>query len=149
VNTQAAGSHARVAPPLPPLLRSAPGERLQARLNSDKGGLSEGVTGLKNGPARTGVRELTYRLVFMANGTQACVGASLGSFFPATCPWQSVGLALVLSVSLAAWPGLVAATLAACCPPSCLPRASKGPCIAAPNRLSSPRPSFTCPSAAP
>ncbi|KAI3430537.1 hypothetical protein D9Q98_005130 [Chlorella vulgaris] len=49
---------------------TAPGERLQARLNSDKGGLSEGVTGLKNGPARTGVRELTYRLVFMANGTQ-------------------------------------------------------------------------------
>lgn len=50
---------------------SAPGERLQARLGSgDKAGMSEGVTGLKNGPARTGVRELTYRLVFIASGTQ-------------------------------------------------------------------------------
>lgn len=51
---------------------SAPGERLQAKLQSgDKAGMSEGVTGLKNGPARTGVRELTYRLVFIASGTQA------------------------------------------------------------------------------
>ncbi|EFN51204.1 hypothetical protein CHLNCDRAFT_28165, partial [Chlorella variabilis] len=49
---------------------TAPGERLQAKLQSDKGGLSEGVTGLKSGPARTGVRELTYRLVFIASGTQ-------------------------------------------------------------------------------
>lgn len=50
---------------------SAPGERLQAKLGGgDKSGLAEGVTGLKNGPARTGVRELTYRLVFIASGTQ-------------------------------------------------------------------------------
>ncbi|PSC76526.1 DNA replication licensing factor Mcm6 [Micractinium conductrix] len=50
---------------------TAPGERLQAKLQSgDKAGMSEGVTGLTNGPARTGVRELTYRLVFIASGTQ-------------------------------------------------------------------------------
>ena len=61
--------------PRPPAVCSAPGERLQARLASgDKAGLSEGVTGLKAGPARTGVRELTYRLVFIASGTQ--VGGS-------------------------------------------------------------------------
>lgn len=35
--------------------------------------MSEGVTGLLKGPARTGIRELTYRLVFIACGTQ--VGA--------------------------------------------------------------------------
>lgn len=57
--------------PAAPIARSAPGERLQAKMGSgDKAGLSEGVTGLKNGPARTGVRELTYRLVFIASGTQ-------------------------------------------------------------------------------
>ncbi len=59
--------------------RSAPGERLQAKLGGgDKSGLSEGVTGLRNGPARTGVRELTYRLVFIASGTQVrwlCIAA--------------------------------------------------------------------------
>jgi hypothetical protein len=64
--------HTPAAPCLPHHrpTRSAPGERLQARLQTDKGGLSEGVTGLRSGPARTGVRELTYRLVFIANGTQ-------------------------------------------------------------------------------
>ncbi|KAL4448853.1 hypothetical protein ABPG77_007570 [Micractinium sp. CCAP 211/92] len=50
---------------------TAPGERLQAKLASgDKAGMSEGVTGLHKGPARTGIRELTYRLVFIACGTQ-------------------------------------------------------------------------------
>jgi DNA replication licensing factor MCM6 len=35
------------------------------------GGSGENVTGLVNGPARTGVRELTYKLAFIACGTQS------------------------------------------------------------------------------
>lgn len=50
---------------------TAPGERVQSKMgSSDRGGMSEGVTGLNKGPARTGCRELTYRLVFIACGTQ-------------------------------------------------------------------------------
>lgn len=54
---------------------TAPGERLQSRLAVDRtnvgGGSGENVTGLVNGPARTGVRELTYKLAFIACGTQS------------------------------------------------------------------------------
>lgn len=64
--------------PCPACPCSAPGERLQAKLASgDKAGMSEGVTGLTKGPARTGVRELTYRLVFIACGTQVGPGGRL------------------------------------------------------------------------
>lgn len=50
---------------------TAPGERLQTRLSGvDRSAPAEGITGLRNGPARTGVRELTYRLAFIACGTQ-------------------------------------------------------------------------------
>jgi len=50
---------------------TAPGERLQSRQSGiDRTAPSEGITGLTNGPARTGVRELTYRLAFIACGTQ-------------------------------------------------------------------------------
>lgn len=54
---------------------TAPGERLQSRLAVDRAnqtaGSGENVTGLVNGPARTGVRELTYKLAFIACGTQS------------------------------------------------------------------------------
>ena len=51
---------------------SAPGERLKSRQSGvDRAMPSEGVTGLTNGPARTGIRELTYRLAFIACGTQS------------------------------------------------------------------------------
>eukprot|EP00887_Chlorella_sp_A99_P007318 scaffold2.g7318.t1 len=49
---------------------TAPGEKLQARQATDRAGAGEGVTGLTAGVHRTGVRELTYRLVFIACGTQ-------------------------------------------------------------------------------
>ncbi|KAL4525564.1 hypothetical protein Ndes2437B_g04009 [Nannochloris sp. 'desiccata'] len=49
----------------------APGERLKTRQSGvERSAPAEGVTGLTNGPARTGVRELTYRLAFIACGTQ-------------------------------------------------------------------------------
>lgn len=77
---------------------SAPGERLQAKLGGgDKSGLSEGVTGLRNGPARTGVRELTYRLVFIASGTQVGGSAGLGM----CCAWHTL-LPLCMRVGCAA-----------------------------------------------
>lgn len=50
---------------------TAPGERLQAKQSSDRVGQGEGVTGLVAGPHKTGVRELTYRLCFIACGTQS------------------------------------------------------------------------------
>lgn len=50
---------------------TAPGERLQTKLSVDRGSGGEGVTGLVNGPARTGVRELTYKLAFVSCGTQS------------------------------------------------------------------------------
>ncbi len=51
---------------------TAPGERLQTRLAGvERGAPAEGVTGLVAGPARTGARELTYRLAFVACGVQA------------------------------------------------------------------------------
>lgn len=53
-----------------PLRCRAPGERLQVKQAAGKSELAEGVSGLTKGPARTGVRELTYRLAFIANGTQ-------------------------------------------------------------------------------
>jgi DNA replication licensing factor MCM6 len=49
---------------------TAPGERVQAKQSSDRAAQGEGVTGLVTGPARTGVRELTYRLCFIASSTQ-------------------------------------------------------------------------------
>ena len=50
---------------------TAPGERLQTKLSGvDKAPGGDGISGLKNGPARTGVRELTYKLAFIACGTQ-------------------------------------------------------------------------------
>jgi DNA replication licensing factor MCM6 len=50
---------------------TAPGERLQSKLAGvERAGPSEGVSGLTSGPARTGARELTYRLAFIACGTQ-------------------------------------------------------------------------------
>ncbi|KDD74713.1 MCM2/3/5 mini chromosome maintenance complex protein, partial [Helicosporidium sp. ATCC 50920] len=57
---------------------TAPGERLQAKLGSQgrNGTGAEGVTGLRAGPARTGVRELSYRLSFLASG---CAAAENGS----------------------------------------------------------------------
>ena len=64
------------SPPPPPCPssppRSAPGERLESKRSGADGGgpAAEGVTGLLRGPARTGCRELTYRLAFMACGTQ-------------------------------------------------------------------------------
>lgn len=36
----------------------------------ERGPGGDGISGLVNGPARTGVRELTYRLAFIASGTQ-------------------------------------------------------------------------------
>jgi hypothetical protein len=45
------------------------------------------VTGLKNGPARTGVRELTYRLVFIASGTQVCGLCGWGWLVGAGVDW--------------------------------------------------------------
>ena len=48
---------------------TAPGERLQTRLSGvDRSTPMEGITNLRNGPARTGVRELTYKLAFIAGG---------------------------------------------------------------------------------
>lgn len=50
---------------------TAPGERLRSRqAGVERAAPTEGVTGLINGPARTGVRELTYRLAFIACGAQ-------------------------------------------------------------------------------
>ena len=50
---------------------TAPGERLKARQSGvERNVPMEGVTGLTNGPARSGVRELTYKLAFIACGTQ-------------------------------------------------------------------------------
>ena len=50
---------------------TAPGERLKSRQSGvERGTASEGITGLTHGPARTGVRELTYRLAFIACGAQ-------------------------------------------------------------------------------
>lgn len=46
--------------------------------------MAEGMTGLAKGPARTGVRELTYRLCFIANGTQ--VGGAYCT--RAGCHWR-------------------------------------------------------------
>ena len=124
------------APPPAPAPRpcSAPGERLQAKLGSgDKSGLSEGVTGLKSGPARTGVRELTYRLVFIASGTQVGRGdaAALGCC-KAAAAWG-------IAVALSSWRCRAgAATLLPCCHArtgTCLPpAAAAGPAGAAPSR---------------
>lgn len=48
---------------------TAPGERLQTRLSGvDRSNPTEGITNLRNGPARTGVRELTYKLAFITGG---------------------------------------------------------------------------------
>ncbi|KAL6782688.1 MCM6 [Auxenochlorella protothecoides x Auxenochlorella symbiontica] len=52
---------------------TAPGERVQARPSGgERGGAAPegGVTGLTAGPARTGVRELSYRLAFLACATR-------------------------------------------------------------------------------
>lgn len=57
---------------------TAPGERLQARLSGvdRSSNVQDGaITGLRNGPAQTGVRELTYRLAFIASGTQPLDGS--------------------------------------------------------------------------
>lgn len=57
---------------------TAPGERLHARLSGvdRSSNVQDGaITGLRNGPAQTGVRELTYRLAFIASGTQALDGS--------------------------------------------------------------------------
>lgn len=49
----------------------APGERLQTKLTGvDRAATTEGISNLTKGPARTGVRELTYKLGFIACGTQ-------------------------------------------------------------------------------
>jgi len=50
---------------------TAPGERLQSKLSVERGSGGDAITGLVNGPARTGVRELTYKLAFISCGTQS------------------------------------------------------------------------------
>jgi len=50
---------------------TAPGERIKGKLSVERSSGADGVTGLVNGPARTGVRELTYKLAFISSGTQS------------------------------------------------------------------------------
>ena len=50
---------------------TAPGERIKGKLSVERSSGVDGVTGLVNGPARTGVRELTYKLAFISSGTQS------------------------------------------------------------------------------
>ena len=74
------GADACARPP-----RSAPGERPQSRLSAANKSDAEGVTGLTQGPARTGVRELTYRLVFIACSTQARARGGGKGAWPRLC----------------------------------------------------------------
>ena len=69
-----------ITPTALPPARRAPGERLQSKQNNRdaaRGNGDGGVTGLTAGPARTGIRELNYRLAFLACSTRA-LDASAG-----------------------------------------------------------------------